>query len=183
MNLRSAGIAALLLLTSAATACGTESGSAAADEPPSKIVRTDGTYDFDDFLAVGFKKSKTFDVEGLTGAVDVFYGFWGLDPYDRKEFEARFYLTHSDAVEFGTSFAEERIGQDAKLKIDEATLKQGLKEARACVRGRAGYNDSSDCSVSRYGDYVIYSNVILVCEGTDASTARKNCDALLAEFQ
>ena len=121
---------------------------------------------------------RTFTVD-----VDVFYGFWGLDPYDRKEFEARFYLTHSDAVEFGTSFAEERIGQDAKLKIDEATWKQGLKEARACVRGRAGYNDSSDCSVSRYGDYVIYSNVILVCEGTDASTARKNCDALLAEFQ
>ena len=81
-----------------------------------------------------------------------------------------------------TFFADERVGQGAKLKIDEATWKQGLKEARACVRGRTGYNDSSDCSASRYGNYVIYGNVILVCEGTDASDARKNCDALLAEF-
>ena len=176
-------IAIALGLMSTAIGCGTESGSAAADDPQSRIVRTDGTYALDDFLAVGFKKGKTFDVEGLTGATDAYYGFWGLDPYDRKEFEARFYLSHSDAVEFGTFFADERIGEDAKIKKDKATWKQGLKEARACVRGRTGYNDSSDCSVSRYGNYVIYGNVILVCEGPDASSARKNCDALLAEFQ
>ena len=182
MIFRSTFFAIAVGLMSTAIGCGTESDSAAADDPQSRIVQIDGTYDFVDFLAVGFKKGKTFDIEGLTGATDAFYGFWGLDPYDRKEFEVRFYLTHSDAVEFGTFFADERVGQGAKLKIDEATWKQGLKEARACVRGRTGYNDSSDCSASRYGNYVIYGNVILVCEGTDASDARKNCDALIAEF-
>lgn len=166
-----------------AIACGTDSGTASESEPPSKIVRTDGVFELDDFLAFGFKKSRSFDVEGLTGATAVYWGFWGPSVSDRKEFELRFYPSNADAIELGTSFAEERIGQDAKLKKDEATWKQGLKEARACVRGRAGYNDSSDCSVSRYGDYVIYGNVILVCEGTDAPDARENCDALLANFQ
>lgn len=170
-------------LMSAVLACGGESGPASGDGPQSKVVQADGLYALDDFVAAGFKRGKTFDVEGLTGATDAYYGFWGLDPYNRKEFEVRFYPSHSDAVEFGTFFAEERVGRDAKIKIDEATWKQGLKEARACTRGGQGYVDSSNCSISRYGDYVVYGNVILVCEGTSAPDARNNCDALLARMQ
>ena len=132
---------------------------ATGDEPQSRVMQADGFYTLDDFEAAGFKRGKTFDVNGLTAATEAFYGFWGLDPYDRKEYEVRFYGSHEDALVHGLVFAEERIGRDAKLKIDEATWKQGLKEARACTRHGVGYSDSSNCAISRYGDYVVYGNV------------------------
>jgi len=155
----------------------------AGDEPQSKVVQADGLYTLDDFTAAGFKRGKTFDVNGLTEATEAFYGFWGLDPYDRKEYEVRFYGSHEDALAHGLVFAEERIGRDAKLKIDEATWKQGLKEARACTRHGVGYSDSSNCAISRYGDYVVYGNVILICQGANASDGRDNCDALIAQIR
>ena len=172
-------------MMSVALACGGDSGSSSASggESASKVVQADGVYTLGDFLDIGFKKGKTFDIEGLPEATDAFYGFWGLDPYDRKEFELRLYASHEAAVEFGTFHAEERVGRDAKLKKDEATWKEGLTEARACTRGGQGYVDSSNCSISRYGDYVFYGNAVLICQGSDASDARKNCNALLAEFQ
>ncbi len=175
--------ASALGLISATLACGGGSAPASGGEPQSKVVQADGLYTLDDFVAAGFKRGKTFDVNGLAEATEAFYGFWGLDPYDRKEYEVRFYGSHEDALVHGLVFAEERIGRDAKLKVDEATWKQGLKEARACTRGGQGYVDSSNCSISRYGDYVVYGNVILICEGTNASDGRDNCDALIAQIQ
>ncbi len=168
----------VLLIAGLAAACGSTSESDTS--AVAKITPSDTVFTLDDLLAVDFKKGKTFDVEGLTGATDAYYGFWGLDPYDRKEFEARFYPTHSDAVEFGTSFAEERTGTDALIKTGEATWEEGAKEARACTRGIVG--DSSNCRVSRYGDYMIYGNMVLICEGRDSATALELCSALLGKL-
>ena len=166
-----------MMITGLATACGSSSDS---DGSVAKITPSDTVFTLDDLLAVNFKKGKTFDVEGLTGATDAYYGFWGIDPYDRKEFEARFYPTHSDAVEFGTSFAEERTGTDALIKTGEATWEEGAREARACTRSAGG--DSSNCRISKYGDYVIYGNMVLICQGRDSSTALEQCAALLSKL-
>jgi hypothetical protein len=160
------------------TACGSSPESDAAASL-AKITPSGTIYTLDDLLDVGFKKGKTFDVEGLTGATSAYYGFWGVDPYDRKEFEARFYESHADAVELGTMFAEERTGTDALIKSGESSWDEGTKDARACTRSAGG--DSSNCRVSKYGDYVIYGNMILVCQGRDSSTSLEQCDALLSK--
>ncbi len=166
------------MIAGLAAACGSTSESDSSEV--AKITPSETILTLDDLLAVDFKKGKTFDVEGLTGATDAYYGFWGLDPYDRKEFEARFYPTHSDAVEFGTSFAEERTGTDALIKTGEATWAEGTKEARACTRSAGG--DSSNCRISKYGDYMIYGNMVLICQGRDSSTALEQCAALLSKL-
>ncbi|MDA1280490.1 MAG: hypothetical protein O3B95_10725 [Chloroflexi bacterium] len=169
------GIASFFVLLMSAMACGSSSDSGAASI--TKITPSEKIFTFDDLLAADFKKGKTFNVEGLTGATAAYYGFWGLDPYDRKEFEARFYASHSDAVAFGTSFAEERTGTDALIKSGESSWEEGAKEARACTRSAGG--DSSNCRVSKYGDYVIYGNLILICQGRDSSTALEQCGLLI----
>ena len=167
-----------LMIVVLAAACGSSSDSSFTGL--AKITPSETIFTLDDLLSAGFKKGKTFDVEGLTGATDAYYGFWGLDTYDRKEFEARFYPTHSDAVEFGTAFAEERTGTDALIKSGETMWEPGAKEARACTRSAGG--DSSNCRISKYGDYVIYGNLVLICQGRDSATALEQCELLLDQM-
>ena len=59
-----------------------------------------------------------YNVVGLTEETGAYYGFGG-GPYEQSEFDARFYSTHSDAVEFGTAFAYERTVTKAILKERE----------------------------------------------------------------
>jgi hypothetical protein len=167
----------LLALVVIAGACGSSSDSAASSGV-AKITPSETTFTLDDLLAVGFKKDKTFDVEGLTAATHAYYGFWGIDPYDRKEYEARFYGSHSDAVDFGTAFADERTGPDAIIKSGESMWEEGAKDARACVRT----SSNSSCHLSKYGDYVIYGNMILICQGRDSATSLEQCGALLEQL-
>ena len=167
-----------ILIALAAAGCGSSSDSA--DIAVAKITPSETIFSLDDLLDVGFKKGKTFDVEGLTGATDAYLGYWGVDPYDRKDYEARFYPSHADAVEFGTIFADERTGPDAVIKSGEPMWEEGAKDARACTRSAGG--DSSNCRISKYGDYVIYGNIILVCQGRDSSTSLEQCAALLEQL-
>jgi hypothetical protein len=159
-------------------ACGSSSDSDAG--AIAKITSSETIFSLEDLTEVGFKKNKTFDVEGLTGATTAYNGFWGLDPYDRKDYEARFYQSHADAVEFGVVFADERTGPDANIKTGETMWGEGAKDARACTRSAGG--DSSNCRISKYGDYVIYGNMILVCQGRDSETSLTQCAALLEQL-
>ena len=166
------GISLMLL------ACGTnETSSFGSNSGGPSIFATDKILSIDQLTSSGFKLSKTFDTEGLPGAINAYYGFWGATPDDRREFEARFYASHDDAVAQGTALAEERTGKDAKLKSDQATWTEGLKEARLCTRAAGG--DSSNCRTSKYGGYAIYGNLVLICQGRSASDSREACDALL----
>ncbi len=165
-----------IVLTLAAIACGSNSEPDAATL--AKITPSETIFTLDDLTAVGFKKNKEFNVEGLTGAISAYYGFWGLDPYDRKDYEVRFYPTYADAVEFGGVFADERTGTDAVIKTGENSWEEGAKEARSCV----SLSSNSSCNISKYGDYVIYGNMILICEGRDSTTALGQCVALLEQL-
>ena len=135
-----------------------------------------------DLQAVGFKKSKTYDVEGLVGADSAYYGFWGPDPYDRKDYEARFFASHSDAIELGTSQADERSGDDAILEEELMSWPVGVKDAREC-KGDKGSGPVShgiqSCKSPKYWDYSIYANMILLCSGGDVETAQILCNDLL----
>lgn len=155
-------------------------GEAAESETVSKITAVDTIYSLEDLTDVGFKKSKTFDVEGLTGATAAYFGFWGRDPYDRKDYEVRFYPSHEDAVEFGTKFIEERTGEDAVLVSGRAMWEEGVKEARLCAGNDSG--SGANCTITKYGDYVIHGNMIMACQGADSLIALRQCADLIAQL-
>ena len=151
---RAAAIVVGAVVCAAVAACGSEGaeeseGSAvegAVGSQTQKIRPGDRVYALEDLTSVGFKKGRTYDVEGLTGAVSAYYGFWGSDPYERDDYEVRFYASHEDAVEHGTALAEERIGRDAKLTKDTATWDEGVKDARECISaGGANAAHASTC--------------------------------------
>ena len=165
-----------------AAACGTDDGAGSSGIQP--ISDISQTFTLDDLTAFGFKKSKTYDLEGLTGAVAVYYGFWDTDPYDRKDYEVRFYPSHEDAVNIGTALADERL-VPAKLKDDTSSWPQGLKDARLCGGDEASGPVShgiQSCTQARYKTYFIYGNMILLCSGGDESQAEERCRKLLGQF-
>ncbi len=176
-------VVAALVLGATVSSCGSDDSVA---EGIPRISDPGRILAIEDLQAVGFKKSKTYDVEGLIGADSAYFGFWALDAYDRKDYEVRFFPSHSDAVELGTAQADERSGEDAVLGEDEMSWPQGVKDARAC-KGDVGSGPVShgigSCKSPKYWDYSIYANLILLCSGGDVETARKLCNDLLAELE
>ena len=69
------------------------------------------------------------NIRCLIAASNAYYGFSGLDQYDRKDFEVRFYDSHADAVEFRTSFTENLAGEKAVVKSNENACAVGIKNA------------------------------------------------------
>ena len=176
-------IALALVTLGTAIACGGEN----ADEVAIPRIYDPGKkLTIEDLQAVGFKKSKTYDVEGLVGADNAYYGFWGPDPYDRKDYEVRFFPSHSDAIELGTSQADERSGEDAILDKELMSWPEGVKDAREC-KGDKGSGPVShgvqSCKSPKYWDYSIYANMILLCSGGDIETARILCNDLLETIE
>ena len=180
----------LIAAMAAAIACGSDtsggdagdnSAAAAVDTQSSgvgvvDIYATEGSYTADDFAnAQYFKKSKNYDIDGLEGATDAIYGFYGEDPYDRQEFEVRFYPDHATAVSIGVDFANEATGPDAVIAEDEQRWDEGLVQRRACQGNTRGSHHSGKCVNAKYGDYVVMGNVVLLCQGKDAETALANC--------
>ncbi len=171
--------AAAVVFSATAVSCGTDEPVAAGIP---RVYDPGKTVTYADLQAIGFKKSKEYDVEGLTGADSAYFGFWGLDPYDRQDYELRFFPTHSDAVELGTALANERIGNDAMLDEETAGWPVGLKDARRCTGSKA-YSGPQNCKTPKYWDYSIYANMILICSGTDLETAKIRCNDLLVVLE
>ena len=200
LGLRTFGLA--ILISAFAFACGNtdmdsdngdEAGSSApaassADEasgPPGvEIVSTDAVYTVDDLVNTpNYKKSKSLNVEGLDEATDVVYGFFGPDPYDRQEFEARFYPDYDTAITVGVDFADEATGPDAVIAKDIQRWDEGLVQRRACSGNTRGSHHSGKCDNAKYGDYVVAGNLVLLCQGKDSETSLSNCNALMEALQ
>ena len=168
-------------------ACGEDNGQAVLGESSNesaswRITPTDRIYTLKDFTNIGFKKSKTYDVVDLPQAESAYFGFWGLDPYNRYDYEIRFYRSHTDAVQFGQELAVERSGPDAKVTKETATWQVGVKDARGCI-GIVGQSaHAATCTVPKYYDYTIIGNMILFCPGSSIDVARENCDNLTEQM-
>ncbi len=178
---RSAWLAAGLLALLASAACGSDTD-VESSEPSEAIFQevtpSERTFTFDDFTRVRFKKSTEYNVEELPEATAAYFGFWQPEGMDAKEFEIRFYRSHADAVEHGTFFADEATGPDAKLFEDEATWKEGLRKRRYFHAGRVGTHGSGTVD-AKFGGYVIYGNMILLCEGANAEHSLERCASLV----
>ena len=149
-----------------------------------KITASDVVLDYDSLNAVGFKKAKKYKVDDLPKANSAYLGFLKEDP--QTDYEVRFYASHQDAIEHGTSFAEERTGENAVVKKEEATWKEGVKDARTCVgdsgSGKTSYlsaHGAATCMTPKYFDYIIYGNMVLLCQGEDPAESMLKCSNIV----
>ena len=148
------------------------------------VVSAEGNYADSDFEALAnFKLNKSYDVAGLESAKNAIYGFFGPDPYERQEYEARFYPDHQTAVTVGVDFANEATGPDAVIASATQRWDEGLIQRRACAANTRGSHHSGRCNIAKYGDYVVAGNLVLLCQGRDSDTALENCEALYAALQ
>ncbi len=176
----------IAVVAMAIAACGTDNGGAAAGRAEevagTRQIDPERVLTLDDIKAAGIKKDKSYDVSDLPGAEAAYYGFWGLDPYDREDFGFRIYASQTEAIEVGTELAGQRTGPDALLTGDTAIWKVGIK-ARKCegVTGQAQW--AATCTVPKYYDYMFVGNVILFCPGTALDVAQENCDELQEQMQ
>ncbi len=128
-----------------------ESSSKLLDEIDGKwlITQTDRHYSVQDFLDIGWKKSKQLEVETLPESIDAWYGF-----YMQKDIELRFYDSHEAALTHGVPPAQETIKKDAGARIGAATV--------------------WTVNIALYGAYAVAGNVVMMCELELAS-----CEALV----
>ena len=177
---------AITALSIAAVACSSESDledgvGSASDGPIVKINTTDRIYTADDIKNTPFfKTDDNYDVEGLEAAVAAVYGFYGTDPYNRKEYEARFYPDHATAMVQGVDFADEATGEASILK-DIQRWDEGIKDRRQCA-GNGGHH-SGKCDNPKYFDYIVVGNMILMCQGKDTSESHLACSELMLVVQ
>lgn len=172
---------AIAALSVAAVACGSDDSGVGADSggPIAKIDATERIYTVDDIKnAAFFKLNDEYDVEGLDEAVAAIYGFYGSDPYDRDEYEVRFYADHATAITTGADFADEATGADAVLLKDIQRWDEGITERRQCA-GNGGHH-SGKCDNPKYFDYVVVGNMILMCQGKDSAESFQACANLMA---
>ena len=129
------------------------------------VTNSSHIFTFEDLDSIGFKKSKEYDVTGLEGAIKAINGFW-LTDIGGKEYELRFYPSHSMAVSLGESLAQEVSGKDGKIKKSDLTWKEGIKERRR-IKGQLGTSSGGNSTGPKHGNYSIYGNVVMLCEGPE----------------
>ena len=143
-----------------------------------QVVDNGKIYSSKDFFDAGFNEYKEYNVSKLTGSTEAWYGYWGPDEDSDVYYELRFYPDHSTAVSEGTPFAEDDTGDDAKLKRQETMWRVGLSERKASESMLDDMKTKKRGRIARYADYIIFNNVIILCEGEDSNEAFKICNDL-----
>ncbi len=160
-------------------ACGSSDGGSgdSGEQGFQQAMDVETAFEPDDLKAIGFKQSRSYDLEGLPGASAAVFGFWRIASGDPIDYEVRFYANHEDAVALGAALAEEGSGADAILDADDATYKEGVKDRRMIVGSGIGGGARSGVG-PRYGGYAIYGNVIMLCGGAAGEQALERCEEL-----
>ena len=168
----------LLGFSNAIESCGIDT---LVDEMVDKIEDVERKYTVADLEAAGFKKSKTYDVDGLDEASSAHYGFYGVDPYNRLEYEVRFYFSHDSAKNAGIEFANEATGWGVSLYQDDQQWQEGLSERRRCDSN--GGHHVGRCGFPKYFDYVVAGNMVLMCQGKETLESLSACADLLSVIE
>lgn len=132
----------------------------------------DTVRDIDHFAPSGFKIAKEYDVAGLPVAEAAFMGYFTPAGSDPIQYELRFYPDHASVLTNGVEYAAEVTGEDALLREVDVRWTEGTRDRR----GGGAFRDSL---TPLYGDYAIFGNVILLCEGRDSDQSLERCAALL----
>ena len=140
-------------------------------------------YTSKDFFDAGFKEYKEYNVSQLTGAIEAWYGYWGPDEDNVRYYELRFYPDHSTAVSEGTAFAEDATGEEAKLRRQDTMWRVGLSDRKKSSSAHDHHSQQRvqvvEVRLAKYADYIIFNNVIMLCEGEDSKEAFKLCNYLI----
>ena len=163
------------LLVVLAAACGSESTGSVG--PSAQVSQSGAIYTVDDLMALGFKKSRTYSLDGLPGATEAIFGFWRVPNGDPVDFEVRFYGSHDDAVSLGKALGEEGSGEDAVLDDSEATYQHGAKDRRIIIGHGAGGGGRSGIG-PKYADYAIFDNLVMLCQGGTSGQSLERCGFL-----
>ena len=148
-----------------------------------RVIDSDQVFTVEILRSAGMKTSKQYDVTDLPGGIDAWYGFikGATGP---KDIEARFYATHQDAVEFGTVLADEVSGDDANVDKETTTWKEGVKNrSRMASGGAADLAAWSGKRKPNYGDFVIFGNMILLCQGDEPQQSVAVCYELIESIR
>lgn len=164
-----AGIVAM-----AAIACGSAPASSYIRERSPELALS-----IDDVRDVGFKTIRQYDVEGLTGATEAWFGFRRASGLDPIEYEIRTYPSHDDALEYGAFFAQDTLGPDGNIFAKDAAWKTGTADRWWFDAGVSGVF----ARVPKYYDYLIFGNLIVLCQGFDAATSQAACDWMAAQLE
>jgi hypothetical protein len=113
----SAALVILAVIVLAMTGCG---GDESAAEGFVQVRTAPDIYTIEDLTSFGLKTSAHYDVEYLPDGLDAWQGFWGLDPFDRHDYEIRFYASHDLAVSSGKPIAIESTGANFEAARDTA---------------------------------------------------------------
>ena len=140
-----------------------------------KIENIDKILTVEDVENTGWKRGKTYDIDGLTGAEAAYVGFWTPPGLNSLNYEIRIYPSHQVAVKQGTPFAEDASGTNASLSKNDALWSEGIQDRRMIVGG--GSRGSQN---PRYGDHVIFGNLVILCEGRTSEHSLEQCAPLIA---
>ena len=137
------------------------------------VTNSESVLTFADFEAAGIKHGKDYKVDSLPSAVSATLGF-----HDRKDVEIRFYPNHEIVIEQGVPIALEIVGPNVELKRESVTWSWPIADERACAARVPG--GGRDCTNSpKYGDFVVYGNVIMFCEASTTYEAQTRCQAII----
>jgi len=173
----------LLIFISIITILGCSSGeSGEVQTKIDKITPSDTIFTFDSLSKTGFRKNKTYNVENLPNADSAYFGWKKFGSEGPKDFEIRFYKSHTDAIEYGKLYADEATGEDAIITKSNASWKEGIKDRRLISTptdgGSIGAAIGSNSS-PKYADYIIYGNLIILCEGWDSEESLDRCNSFI----
>ena len=161
--------------------CGSDS---TLDEGFVQIRTAPDNYTVDDLKTFGFKTSKNYDVEGLPDALDAWKGFWGLDPYDRHDYEIRFYASHDLAVSSGKPMAIESTGPEFEASRETQTWTEGVKDRWQAqgVTDISGGASKQSKPRPTYPNWAILGNMVILCDGLDSEQSLIRCGELIDNF-
>ena len=166
-----------LLLTMLTSACSetSDTNDEQSQQFP-KITDTERLFTAENFLSIGFKQSKEYDVAELPAAISAIYGFWKPDGGESVDYEIRFYTSHDNAVTKGTFFADEVTGPDGAVSDKDVTWKEGTRDRRT-----SGFtsNGGGGSLAVKYADYIIHSNIIMLCQGRDKDQSLERCESII----
>ena len=122
-------------------ACGTESaGVTDTVEEGSLVVRDTDTFTVNSFSNAGWKKSKEFSTETVSGSIAIWYGF-----YKSQDVEIRFYSSHADALGPGL--------ESANAAVDRVS--------NANLEGNAIFASGQR---TQYSDFMVAGNTVILCQ-------------------
>lgn len=134
-----------------------------------KIVSPDFNISIDEISIPKMKIGKKYIVDDLPEAIAVSRAI-----FNKNDIEIREYKTHEEAIQFGEKFASSVSGKDAIVSGDNVMWKEGAKDRRKCVP-RAGNSEAGCDQTPRFGGYIIFGNLIILCEGLSEQESLELC--------